>query len=104
MKFSKTLTGICAGVLGLAIGGATASGGAPAPTATPAAVKTVTVDREVKITTIACKTALDDADRVIGISGDALGSAADGFGAIARGDLAGVQTANDEISAATPKM
>lgn len=105
---TKTTTGIAAGLLGVAIGAA-ATGSATPTTAAPAPAKTVTVPApaetvERTVTPAACTTALEDADRVIGISGDALGAAADGYGAIARGDIAGVTEANEKISAATPKM
>lgn len=76
------LSGLALAIAGFAVGSASATGDTPQ----------------------SCITALDDADKVIDLSIQALGYAADAMGAVSYLDVAEVEHATDGITRLTPQM
>lgn len=72
-------------------------------TAPPAAAPTVTKTATRAVTPPVCTQALDLAEQIISVSGDAMGAAGDAMAAAGNFDPAGIVKANGKIDAATVK-
>jgi hypothetical protein len=101
---------VVAAVVGLVLGmvGGLATGSnltaQPAPTVTAPAPTPATRIVKEEITPVICRKALSDADHLVSVMSDGYQIAAEGFGAVADGDAAGVERATEKLTELKPKL